>query len=236
MKTLAILMANTDVSDFADKHPKDGEKFTQLINGVRPDWRCDVFDVVQSVFPVNLEKYDGFLITGSPASVHDGAKWIEKLERFVRDIRAQNIPLFGACFGHQIIAKALGGAVGKNPDGFVFGTVISNNTSDCSWTDQLPDEFPLYAAHLEQVTILPEGAKRVAQSAACLNAGYIIGDTVYTTQYHPEMTPLFIEALTLHLSNKFDPEVIKAAQDSLKSNVDRNVFAETVAQFFEFQS
>ena len=226
-------MANTDVSDFAGRHPKDGEKFTQLIRGVRPDWHCDVFDVVQSVFPETLENYDGFMITGSPASVHDGSEWIEKLEKCVRDIRERNIPLFGACFGHQIIAKALGGTVWKNPDGFVLGTVISENITDVPWAGQLPDMFPLYAAHSEQVTGLPDGAIVVAKSTTCPNAGYVIGKSTYTTQYHPEMTPHFIEALTLHLSNKFDSDVIKAAQVSLITKVDRNVFAESVAQFFE---
>lgn len=233
MKTLAILMANTDVSDFADKHPKDGEKFTQLIMGVRPDWQCDVFNVVQSVFPETLENYDGFMITGSPASVHDGDEWIEKLEKCVRDIRERNIPLFGACFGHQIIAKALGGTVGKNPDGFVLGTVISKNITDVPWASQLPDMFPLYAAHSEQVTILPEGAFSIAQNSTCPNAGYVMSKNVYTTQYHPEMTPHFIEALTLHLSSKFGSDVIKGAKDSLKTKVDRDAFGETVAQFFE---
>lgn len=233
MKTLAILMANTDVSSFADKHPKDGEKFTQFIKGVRPDWQCDIFNVVQSVFPENLVKYDGFIITGSPASVNDESAWIGELESCVRDIHRQNKPLFGACFGHQIIAKALGGMVSKNPDGFVLGAVIASKVTDVSWTAKLPDMFPLYAAHQEQVTTLPEMAIRIAQNPTCPNAGFVIGRGVYTTQYHPEMTPHFIEALTSRLSSRLGSDVIMRAEASLKTKVDRNLFAESVAQFFE---
>lgn len=114
---IAILMANTDESEFAQRHPKDGKKFARLIGPLRPDWRFTTIAVKDGEFPADLSGYDGFIITGSPASVHDEEPWVHRLMQVIRDIRAADLPLFGACFGHQAIAKALGGRVGKNPGG-----------------------------------------------------------------------------------------------------------------------
>ena len=78
---LAILMTNTDESAFAQAHPKDGEKFAALIHAVRPDWSCDVFAVKDGVFPDDLAAFDGVMVTGSPASVHDDEPWIGRLRK-----------------------------------------------------------------------------------------------------------------------------------------------------------
>ncbi|MDZ4097005.1 MAG: type 1 glutamine amidotransferase, partial [Paracoccaceae bacterium] len=91
---IAILMANTDESTFAANHPKDGEKFAALLAPHRPDWRFSVFPVKDGVFPPDPALFDGFIITGSPASVHDPAPWVEKLFVLIRSIVAQGAPLF----------------------------------------------------------------------------------------------------------------------------------------------
>lgn len=230
---LAILMTNTDVSAFSDKHPKDGEKFTALIQTVRPDWTCDVFDATQSEFPEDVTIYDGFMITGSPASVHDDVDWIAQLCGLIVDIHGQELPIFGACFGHQIIAKALGGTVGRNPQGWVLGVADSTPRAVKPWLKGLPASFPLYAAHLEQVLVMPDGGETIAMTEGCPNAGYVIGKTIYTTQYHPEMTPHFIGALVEHLSSDFEGSVIETARASLAVTVQMDVFAESIAAFFE---
>ena len=104
------------------------------------------------VFPESLAPFDGAIITGSPASVHDDGAWIPRLEALVRDMARSGLPLFGACFGHQIIAKALGGAVEANPDGWVFGAIRTRLLAD-------KQDVAAYAAHSEQVTRLPDGPR-----------------------------------------------------------------------------
>ena len=146
---IAVLMANTDDSAFAQAHPGDGSKFETLLHGLRPDWRVSVYAVKDGKFPAMDAVYDGWIITGSPASVHDSNAWVRQLEALIRRLVAEEQPLFGACFGHQAIAKALGGVVGDNPGGWVFGLV-----------ETVMEGVPmrLYAAHREQVLGLPEGA------------------------------------------------------------------------------
>ena len=230
---LAILMANTDESAFADAHPRDGAKFTALIRSVRPDWTTQVFAVKDGEFPTDLSAFDGVMITGSPASVHDPDPWIADLLSLIRDMTAARLPLFGACFGHQAIALALGGQVGHNPGGWVFGRTQTQVTDPAPWMDPLPQVTALYAAHVEQVTAMPAQARALTTSAECPVGGFAIGNHVYTTQYHPEMTPGFIAALIEHLADDKPAGVIARARASLAMPADTRPFAESIARFFE---
>lgn len=222
---LAILMANTDESAFAERHPDDGEKFTTLIRRARPDWAFDVFFVKDGIFPDSLD-FDGFLITGSPASVHDKVPWIAQLESLVRDIHARNLPLFGACFGHQVIAKALGARVADNPQGWVLGRIDTHLGANSAPT-------PLYAAHKEQVVQLPAGAKTVATTPGCAIAGFAIGTHILTTQYHPEMTQTFVAALLEAFEHDIGTLTTQKAAKTLTVEPDGDALADWIASFFE---
>jgi GMP synthase-like glutamine amidotransferase len=228
---IAILMANTDESAFADQHPKDGEKWTALLAGQRPDWEYTVHSVKDGDFPQDIKAYDGFVVTGSPASVHDTDAWVDQLSGLIRTLNAQRKPLFGACFGHQAIAKALGGTVGTNPDGWVFGSTAMEINTSAPWVDAQP--FRLYGAHIEQVTQLPDGATNIMTSQGCPVGGFRMGDHIFTTQNHPEMTPDFITALIDELESEKPAEVIAHARQSLSKPADGATFAEWIVRFFE---
>ena len=221
---VAILMANTDESGFAQRHPKDGEKFARLLGALRPDWRFTTIAVKDGVFPADLADYDGFVITGSPASVHDDAPWVHRLMQVIRDIRDSDLPLFGACFGHQAIAKALGGKVERNPGGWVFGLAE---------TQLEGTPIRLYAAHVEQVTQLPEGAEPLGGNADCPFGAYRIGRHVLTTQYHPEITEDFARALVEEYRDKLPPEVAGRAEASLNRPAETGRMAQRIVDFFE---
>lgn len=222
---IAILMTNTDESPFAQKHPKDGQKFSELLWRVRPDWEFEVFSVKDDVFPATLE-YDGLLITGSPASVHDGAAWIARLEDVVRQAVALKAPMFGACFGHQVIARALGAEVIYNPAGWVLGKITTEFEPGSR-------KVELYAAHKEQVSTLPKGARITARTDGCEIAGFAIADHVLTTQYHPEMTPDFVSALLKAFGDEIGQEITRNAAQSLDTPTDIVALAEWIARFFE---
>lgn len=230
---LAILMANTDTSAFAAAHPKDGAKFTALIQSVRPDWTSQVFAVKDGEFPTDITAFDGAMITGSPASVHDPDPWIADLLALIRRMTAARLPVFGACFGHQAIALALGGQVGPNPGGWVFGRTETHLTTRAPWMDPLPSSTALYAAHVEQVTAMPAQARALTTSPGCPIGGFAIGNHVYTTQYHPEMSPAFIAALIEHLAADKPAKVITRARASLDRPANTQPFAESIARFFE---
>ena len=230
---LALLMTNTDESAFAQAHPKDGEKFAQLIGSVRPAWQVTSYAVKDGVFPTDITAYDGVMISGSPASVHDTDPWGGQLLDLIGDIYAKGIPMFGACFGHQAIAMALGGRVGPNPNGWVFRLTHADIAHKTSWMQDLPRTLQQYGAHIEQVTELPDGAKVLSSSTACPVAGFHIADKVYTTQNHPEMTPDFMAALVTEYAPKLPADVAAIAKASLTDTADNTVYANSIAQFFE---
>ncbi len=227
---LALLVTNTDDSAFAARHPRDGEKFAALIAQVRPGWQVTAFDLPAGQFPQPDARFDGWMIGGSPASVHDDAPWIARLMGLIRHLVARQDPIFAACFGHQAVALALGGQVGRNPVGWKLGlaemTVLPN-----PWLEQ--GLVAQYAAHLEQVTHLPRGARVLATSDHCPMASFAIGDHIFTTQYHPEMTHGFITALVDEIAPKLPPDVIAMAKTSLLRRADTASFAESIARFFE---
>ncbi|MDZ4395093.1 type 1 glutamine amidotransferase [Cypionkella sp.] len=221
---IAVLVANTDESDFAQRHPKDGAKFAGLLQGLRPDWQVNSFSVKDGEFPAEAARFDGWIITGSPASVHDSDAWVRRLLGLIRQIVARREPLFGACFGHQAIAVALGGVVGDNPGGWVFGAVD---------TVMEGAEIRLYAAHREQVLVVPERAVVLGGNAECAVGSFAIGQSVLTTQYHPEMTQGFMTALVAEYADKLPAEVAARARESLAVAADRDVIAARMVRFFE---
>jgi GMP synthase-like glutamine amidotransferase len=229
---IAVLATNTDDSAFAARHPRDVEKFRVLLQGVRPGWKVTAFDLPKGEFPEDVQGFDGFLIGGSPSSVHDEDAWIERLITVIRMAYAAGKPLAGACFGHQAIAKALGGTVGSNHGPFVLGTAETEVTSPAPWMEPVA-RFRLAAAHGEQVTALPPGATVVGVTPGCPAACYRIGDRVFATQYHPEMTPEFLAALIEEFAPHFPSEVGEAARASLALQTEGPRFAEWIARFFE---
>ena len=223
---IALLMTNTDESEFAQARPKDGEKFTAMIRSVRPDWRVTVFAVKDGVFPPEGARFDGWLIGGSPASVHDSDAWVQELFALIRRLVDEGQPIFGACFGHQAIAMALGGHVGPNPGGWVFGLVDTN-------VEGVP--MQLYGSHVEQVVDLPPGAVVLGGTSECPVGSFAIPGRVMTTQYHPEMSHGFISDLVEEYAPELPADVVARARESLTKRADSDAIAERIARFFEGQ-
>lgn len=229
---IGLLMANTDESAFAQARPKDGAKWARLLAEVRPDWRLSVWPVKDGVFPEGPGVVDGWIISGSPASVNDPDPWVDRLMDLIRAIAAAGVPMFGACFGHQAIARALGGRVGRNPGPFVIGRVETDYHAPEPWMGG-GGLVSLYAAHGEQVLDLPQGARVLAGNAACPVGAFAIGARILTTQYHPEITADFMADLLDELEGKLPADLLAEARASMARPADRARMAGWIAAFFE---
>ena len=230
---LALLVTNTDDSAFALARPLDDAKFAALIAEARPAWRLSPFWVCRGTFPADLSGFDGVMIGGSPASVTEAAPWMQRLEALVREIVAARLPLFGACFGHQIIARALGVPVTRNPGGWAHGLIEMRRTGWAPWSGPEPT-LRLYGSHIEQVARLPDGAVGLFESPGCPVAGFAIGGHVFTVQHHPEMTRDFIADLVDEYASHVGDAVTRQARASIaRAPADRQAFAEEIAAFFE---
>lgn len=235
-RRIAILMTSTDVSDFAARHPDDGGKFTALLKPLRPDWQFDVVYARDNEFPASLDDHDGYIITGSPASVNGKEDWIANLMEFIRRAYAAGKPLFGACFGHQAIAVALGGAVDRSEKGWGLGTASTHFDRKAPWMEPFRDHLTLFAAHQEQVMDLPAGADVLGGDDFCPIGAYRIGDTVFCTEYHPEMTLPFLTELLVEMEGKLDAATLDKARQTLKIPAEGAVFGEWIVKFLEYRA
>ena len=149
-------------------------------------WRLIAVDAGAAV-PASASDYSGLVFMGGPMSVNDGLPWIPKAEALIRDAVAQDIPLLGHCLGGQLISKALGGVVLRNPVKEIgWGEVqVSDNDIARSWFGDI-QKFPAFHWHGETFT-LPQGATHLLSSAYCVNQAYAIGKHL-ALQCHVEMT------------------------------------------------
>lgn len=136
---------------------------------------------------------DGVIVTGSSSSVTERAAWMLRTESFLRELHAASVPLFGICFGHQMIAQALGGRVAKNPRGREIGTVhvrvapLPAHLSPEPILHGLPSTFTANATHVDSVVELPPGARVFAETDLEPHAVFSVGETTKCVQFHPEI-------------------------------------------------
>jgi GMP synthase-like glutamine amidotransferase len=231
---IAVLLTNNDTSAFAADFPNDGQKVVQLLQPLRPDWSFEVVPVKDGVLPASPADFDGYVITGSPASVNDDSlHWVGPLLAFIRAVHAARLPLVGLCFGHQAVARALGGQVVRNAAGWGLGTAPTHWQTTRPWMQPAQSTTTLMAAHNEQVTRMPEGAVCLGGSDFCPIGSMQIGQHIWTTQFHPEMPLVFMQALLGFLADKLDAETMARAHASLANAADVPLFGHWMAQFFE---
>jgi GMP synthase (glutamine-hydrolysing) len=137
------------------------------------------------------EGFAGVIVTGSGAMVTDKLPWSEASASWLRDAAHAGLPLLGICYGHQLIAHALGGEVGYNPVGREMGTLaidLQPDAGDDPLFAGLPARFAVQATHLQTVLALPEGARLLATSAKDANSAFRWGRAAWGVQFHPEFS------------------------------------------------
>ncbi|MEO6573250.1 MAG: glutamine amidotransferase [Polyangiaceae bacterium] len=198
--------------------PTRGEYLDLIRETVGDAWGEDwgVVDVRSDAPVPDPSTVAGYIMTGSSASVTERAPWMLRTEARLREIAAANIPLFGICFGHQMIAQALGGEVTKNPRGREVGSVFLDRLAIDPIMSGLPERFSVNTTHVDTVARLPAGARLLASTTLEPTAAFAIGDTVRGVQFHPELDASAMRAYVVARSegiqaDGMDPEKISAA-------------------------
>ena len=192
------------------------------------------YDVTRDELPASPDEQDGWLISGSAASVYDDREWIAPTEEVVRRLVEEAAPTVGVCFGHQLVAQALGGEVRKAAVGWGVGVRRYELVDgDEPWHEGAVagDEIGILAMHQDQVVRLPDGAERWLTAAYCPEAGFTIGDHLLTIQPHPEFTTTLTEGLLSTRRDRVGPEVTDVALASLDDPIDDAAVAAWMAAF-----
>ena len=177
------------------------------------------FAVTAGNFPESPEVCDAYVITGSPKGTYEEDAWIGELMEFIRASYAAGKKLIGICFGHQILAQALGGHSEKSEKGVGLGlkTFTVETTHDKPWLNDNVDTCSLYFAHQDQVTKLPPGAELLGGNEFCPNAFYTIEDQVLGIQGHPEFTRQIMDDILSVVREGADQAIIEEAKNSVNA-------------------
>lgn len=192
----AVLKAGTANPGALERLGDYGEMFISLLSEPGEAW--DVYDVEHGVFPADVSRYDGFVITGSRYSVYEDRPWIKELLDLVRETHRREIRLVGVCFGHQAVALALGGEVKLNPKGWDIGlkelslTEAAKGLASFSKASNPPR---ILVSHMDVVTRMPDQAARLAYSERTEFEMFTVGRSVLSLQGHPEYDSEVIEEI-----------------------------------------
>jgi GMP synthase-like glutamine amidotransferase len=220
---IGILQTGLAPDILVEKSGDYPDMFARLLDGHGFTFRT--YRVVEGQFPASVKECDGWLITGSRHGVYEDHDWIAPLEQFIRDSYAAHVPMVGICFGHQIIAQAMGGKVERYAGGWAVGA------TDYDFGGKT---MTLNAWHRDQVVTAPEGAKVIASNEFCTNAALLYDDKALTVQAHPEFRPEFVDGLMKTRGKGLVPdEVMAEAATKLGAPLQDKTMAAQIAAFFK---
>lgn len=182
---------------------KRGDYEHWILSGMQVNRDNIIIVDVCSGFPLpGYDKVSGVVITGSHAMVTERQDWSERTAEWLPGAVERQIPVLGICYGHQLLAYSLGGEVGDNPNGREIGTV-EVNLNENARGDKLLGGFStpikVHVGHIQSVLSLPDNAKLLASSDKDINQAFVVGDSAWGVQFHPEVdAEIVIEYINHH--------------------------------------
>lgn len=189
------------------------------------------YDVEHGQYPSRVDECDGYVMTGSRYSVYDDQAWIHRLKRYVVELHETRSKLIGVCFGHQMVAEALGGKTEAAAVGWRAGISRNDVLRQESFMTPCLDSFNLVFMHQDQVTKLPPGAALLASSPQCPNAMFRLDDHILAIQGHPEFSKKYSQVLIELRAAALGEETFARGMASLAMNTDEKTVARWIVNF-----
>ena len=221
---IGILLAGHFSGPMLEKHGDVDNVLGAMLVG--NGFEVTSYAVCDHQFPDSVDCQDGWLVSGSINSANDDLVWINQLKAFIRDIYQQKSPLVGICFGHQVIASALGGVVEKYQGGWGVG----NHQYQIEDSDFAPR---IIAWHQDQVVEKPAAAQCIGGSDFCINAFLVYNNQVFTMQPHPEFSTELARDLLVVLKDNFDQAQVTSIEQSFEHSLDSIKLHQSIVQFFK---
>jgi len=232
-KQIALIKTGCTIDQIKPKHGDFEDWFAEGL-GIANLLQIDVFRHQPLPPPENLA---GIVVTGSPDMVSARLDWSERTARWLCQAVKSGIPVLGVCYGHQLLAHALGGIAGPNPAGRQIGTVkvqrIDNNKDD-ALLGHLPGTFSAQTSHSEIVLELPPGAQRLATSPLDENFAIRFAKNAWGIQFHPEISAPVVSdyiryrAEALYRENLDPKQLLEQVTDTEEAKSVLKKFAELI--------
>jgi GMP synthase-like glutamine amidotransferase len=168
--------------------------FATFLDANRIAWKLVKLDEGEAV-PSSSEPYAGLAFMGGPMSANDELPWTQPVLALMRDAVARGVPVIGHCLGGQMLSRAMGGEVRKNPVKEIGWNPVQVVDSPAAreWFGENLREFDTFQWHGDTFSI-PPGAERILTGPHCENQAYVLGDRHLGLQCHVEMTPEMISS------------------------------------------
>lgn len=210
----------------------DSQKFIDLLQPLNGAASFDVYYTTRGELPLRLEDYDGILLTGSPCSVHDEHDWIARMVELIHAADERKMRIIGSCFGHQLLARAFGGGVSANENGWLIGNHAVHTVGDYDWMQPGVGTTGLYHFNQERVTCLPERALAFARTDEYDDFAMTIDDHIMSFQGHPEQPRRAMVNFLAAMDNFDEAERNRAHQNIEAGEPDAHIWGEWMMRFF----
>jgi GMP synthase-like glutamine amidotransferase len=230
---IGILNVGNPPDELRDEYPIYGGMFAEQLSALNPNMEAKVYQVLEGTVPNSASECDGWLISGSRHGVYEAHNWIPILTKLIQDAYAANIPLVGICFGHQLIAQALGGKVVKSEKGWSLGVTDYRFCKPPQWIENPPETLTFQAYHQDQVVELPRTATVIAESDFCPYAGLLYANSkTISFQGHPEFSSEYMEKLLqIRRGEKLAAELVDPALKNIHQPMNNTLIMQWIADF-----
>lgn len=223
MRKIVLLVCDQFPGILTSDIPSYESMFQKVFRAVDENCPFDVYQTWHEQLPEFLNDEDLYVITGSNSSAYDNTLWVTLLKDWIRRAYTVGCNLVGVCFGHQVIAEALGGMVERSNRGWGIGIRTSHIVDDDFRRIAGADSFSLLYNHHDQVIRLPKDASVVSHSMFCPLESYRIGSQVLCFQGHPEFTKAFVSHWVTHCAPNESVSVRQHAEASIEDGENQGV-------------
>lgn len=206
-KPLAIIQMGRPPEDLRQAHGEQSDWMLAALDA--PDLPVRVFKPHDDAPLPALTEIAGAVLTGSWSMVTDREPWSERTAQWLRGAHAAQLPLLGICYGHQLMAHALGGVVDFHPRGREIGQHAIEFCADIgsdALFGALPPRFLANLTHEQSVLAPPPGAQVLARSSHDPHQVLRYGPNAWSVQFHPEFSPTLMSACLVRRAPVFEAE------------------------------